>query len=804
MRITRVRTLGWGGLEDGELVLAAGLNFIQGPNEAGKSFTVQAILAGLFADATTESEQFLTRFRRWGEDGDFLVELDLEDGGETYTVTRDFGEKRNRMRAPDGKTIRDKRKIVSSIEAFTGLSSVKAFTSSACVLQEDLPAVCGEAALKRSLERQVVGSAIDIDGLIKRLERDSAEILSKSERKGRLADLRREAEALQRELTEKKTKLAALSNSKRKLATTESQLTCEQLELETDEAAFSGYAKFIEARARQKQATIDFEVSHEAVETFLATSKEMPKLDKEVKSLTKRIKRLNRQIAGAVAYDHADYQVGNIARQKASTDKDIQTAEKTEISIAQVEEHLKSIPDIRSKDFGAARKLEGEIKSLKKAIGSSLIEVKVEPENDSSFTLSADGKPAKGAKAKAHIDAEVRFPEVGTVKIRNLTGGTQSLSEQLKSAQESLAQLLDKYGAPSVAELEKLYTRRQSLQTRLKRLEDRMEWFVREDAPEVLEYISKEFGTELAKAEKEKKAYARYELSHEELDAKRKELDALQEERSEKEAALNEAKGVLGYLNTDERKLVAKRDEASKRLAMANAALRDTQPFRCTPSEYAKLERRLSRRRQKVEDLSKQVIVLEARIAAGDTIGQEDVAAVEERLCQTRSTIERFENERSVLETIAENVRLAREAAIEGLATRVERRMGALLSTVTETRYSSAKVDGNLEMAVFSPEKSGYVGLGGNGDRSLSTGARDLMYVAARLALVEALDADSAVPLILDDTFANFDGERRDRAFEVLEAIARERQVLFCTCHKVPSRHHSINIGGSKTNGSKK
>ena len=803
MRITRVRTVGWGGLEDGELVFSAGLNFIQGSNEAGKSFTVQAILAGMFADATTESEQFLTRFRRWGEDGDFLVELDLEDGGETYTVTRDFGEKRNRLRAPDGKTIRDKRKITSVIEELTGLPGMKAFTASACVMQEDLPAVCGEAALKRSLERQVAGSGVDIDGLIKRLEHDSAEILSKSERKGRLADFRREAEGLERELSEKKTKLAALSSSKRKLAAAESQLVCEQLELETDEAAFSGYAKFVEARAQQKQATLDFEVSHEAVETFLATSKEMPKLEKEVKSLAKRIKRMNDQICGAKAYSHAEHLVEKISRQKASMDKDIRTAEKTEISIVEVQEQLKSIPDIRSKDFGTARKLEGAIKSLKKALGSSLIEVRVEPENDSSFTLSADGKPAKGAKAKAHGEAEVRFPEVGTVKIRNLTGGTQPLSEQLESAQESLAQLLDKYGAPSVAELEKLYSKRQSLQTRLRRLWDRMEWFVREDAPDVLKDLSKEYGTELTQAEKDKKAYARYQLSQDELNAKRKELDALQDERSEKEAALNEAKGVLGYLNTDESKLVSKRDEASKKLAMANAALRDAQPFRCAPSDYAKLERRLSRRRQKVEDLSKQAIVLQAQIEAGDTVGQEDVAAVEEWLFQTRTTIERFEHEKAVLETIAENVRLAREAAIEGLATKVEKRMGALLSTVTEARYSSARVTGNLEMAVFSPEKSGFIGLG-NGDRSLSTGASDLMYVTARLALVEALDADSAVPLILDDTFANFDDERRDRAFEVLETIAGERQVVYFSCHEIPDRYKPIAMGDAKTIGGKR
>jgi len=78
------------------------------------------------------------------------------------------------------------------------------------------------------------------------------------------------------------------------------------------------------------------------------------------------------------------------------------------------------------------------------------------------------------------------------------------------------------------------------------------------------------------------------------------------------------------------------------------------------------------------------------------------------------------------------------------------------------------------------------------------------MYVTARLALVEALDADSAVPLILDDTFANFDDERRDRAFEVLETIAGERQVVYFSCHEIPDRYKPIAMGDAKTIGGKR
>ncbi len=67
----------------------------------------------------------------------------------------------------------------------------------------------------------------------------------------------------------------------------------------------------------------------------------------------------------------------------------------------------------------------------------------------------------------------------------------------------------------------------------------------------------------------------------------------------------------------------------------------------------------------------------------------------------------------------------------------------------------------------------------------LSQGAMDQLYLAVRLAICEqVLPADKQVPLILDDTFANFDETRMAAALDWLLDAARQRQILLFTCQR--------------------
>lgn len=67
---------------------------------------------------------------------------------------------------------------------------------------------------------------------------------------------------------------------------------------------------------------------------------------------------------------------------------------------------------------------------------------------------------------------------------------------------------------------------------------------------------------------------------------------------------------------------------------------------------------------------------------------------------------------------------------------------------------------------------------------SLSQGTREQVYLALRLAVVDHLDeGEERLPLVMDETLVNWDATRRDRAFDLLEQVARSRQVFFFTCH---------------------
>jgi len=73
-------------------------------------------------------------------------------------------------------------------------------------------------------------------------------------------------------------------------------------------------------------------------------------------------------------------------------------------------------------------------------------------------------------------------------------------------------------------------------------------------------------------------------------------------------------------------------------------------------------------------------------------------------------------------------------------------------------------------------------------DACLSTGAKDQIYLAARLACAAELSSGEAVPVILDDALMSFDDRRFESALRcIVEKIASEQQVIILSCHK--SRH---------------
>ena len=67
----------------------------------------------------------------------------------------------------------------------------------------------------------------------------------------------------------------------------------------------------------------------------------------------------------------------------------------------------------------------------------------------------------------------------------------------------------------------------------------------------------------------------------------------------------------------------------------------------------------------------------------------------------------------------------------------------------------------------------------------LSTGAREQLYLAIRLAYVRMYcQRSEPLPLVMDDVLVNFDEARAKRTIDVLVELSDEVQVLMMTCHR--------------------
>ncbi|MBS9335887.1 AAA family ATPase [Fructobacillus papyrifericola] len=110
----------------------------------------------------------------------------------------------------------------------------------------------------------------------------------------------------------------------------------------------------------------------------------------------------------------------------------------------------------------------------------------------------------------------------------------------------------------------------------------------------------------------------------------------------------------------------------------------------------------------------------------------------------------------------------------------VLKQAGAYLAQLTAGRYQEITlVKGKL--IVSSGREQGDFGSVPFQAAELSSGSRDLLYLAIRLALAMTLTVEEPLPLLIDDAFVHLDKKRRESALALIQEIATENQVLYWT-----------------------
>lgn len=67
----------------------------------------------------------------------------------------------------------------------------------------------------------------------------------------------------------------------------------------------------------------------------------------------------------------------------------------------------------------------------------------------------------------------------------------------------------------------------------------------------------------------------------------------------------------------------------------------------------------------------------------------------------------------------------------------------------------------------------------------LSRGTAEQLYLSLRLALANTFSQREKLPLVMDDPFVNFDSDRKQKLFSLLQREIRDRQIIYFTCHDI-------------------
>jgi uncharacterized protein YhaN len=259
------------------------------------------------------------------------------------------------------------------------------------------------------------------------------------------------------------------------------------------------------------------------------------------------------------------------------------------------------------------------------------------------------------------------------------------------------------------------------------------------------------------------------------IDVERERYDRAQQLKSELDG-MQQARAALG----DHQALDQERREIGEKeldvLRLERRRILEEHPFLEGDEQF---EPRFATERRRLEEERKELVEreLEHRRKLADLPpAQDDPRELEARVQELDETAERIAIDRDAHRLAYTTLATCRDEFVTIMTGRLEGRIGELFGELTDGRYRGVTIDPrSFEVAVAGVEKVEV------GAASLSRGARDQLYFAMRVAVVEIMAADRALPLILDDPFLHFDDRRLARVERMLERVGTTHQIILLT-----------------------
>ncbi len=793
MKFTRLRINRFRNIDSLSSDIGDGIVLFKGPNEAGKSSLLSAILFGLFEDPKS-SAQRLEEAREWNRETLYHVSLEFETNGQTYLLEKDFENKSTLLRnEATGEIWKDKNKVNAKLTEIIGFFSRDVFTSTACVFQDELNAIIsGQKELRTLLEEKVAGKGESaVEPVLKLLEKKASDLKRGLDRPaptnpGQIRQAIDELSGLKQRRDDIASKVLTVHGARGRIHEVSNQLEEDLKSYELKKQTLEKSKLYIKAREK-------FETLDRAFGKTDADLEKLQKADREIHGLTTQLEAKQ----GALKTSEGDLEkYRNAAKtrddrdalQKALQDKKGVLAKVRGIisTIDGLKKSLADLPDIPEKLVRDALRAENETMALEKAIGQRAMHLKVTfktkipyvIETEDGFLSAGEGAAGETVEGAAKKEIRIDLREIAEVQVTTQDQALEKGLSELREKKDFVKNQLEHYKCASVAEMEAVRGRREKIGRDLEAREMELRITLGGEAVESLATQVGQLESRLGELNAALEEIKEFAIAEGELADREREIQALRKQIQELEGNIRENQGILKSFSKEQ--LEKEKKDLARQMYIEQTALDDLKAFEASGQEVLKQEDEVKALERKLADLKVEQQTLE-HILREDRFGQEDVAELEERIDSLERKAERLRKKLRAYEIIGEVLDEARQNILRGISGDVDERIGSYFGQITDNKYERVHLSReDFSIQVFSPEKGDWI----NPDtEELSAGACDQLYLAARLALVDEVTGDNALPLILDDPFVHFDALRRENTRNLLREASKKHQVILLSCH---------------------
>jgi len=156
----------------------------------------------------------------------------------------------------------------------------------------------------------------------------------------------------------------------------------------------------------------------------------------------------------------------------------------------------------------------------------------------------------------------------------------------------------------------------------------------------------------------------------------------------------------------------------------------------------------------------------------------EELANIEEDIFRKEREIEGYKEEIISIEIAKEVIEKVSEKIHNQFAPDINESISQLMGFITNGKYGKIKVDDKLDISVENPLTGELIPID-----SLSGGTIDQIHFALRFSIMDSMKKDN-FPLILDDSFIQYDDNRLENILKFLGKLSEKTQIILFTCHK--------------------